>query len=64
MEQRQKAKPVKRCNNKRPRNDTKEQIMQCIIGKCFLWNPSRVSGRSMFRGIYQLKTSQLNGILS
>ena len=52
---------IKRCNNKRSRNDTKEQIMQCIIGKYVFSEILQGvgSGRSIFRGIYQLKTKSI-----
>lgn len=49
---------IKRCNNKRSRNDTKEQIMQCIIGKYVFSEilQGEDSGRSIFREMYKLKT--------
>ena len=49
---------IKRCNNKRARNDTTEQIMQCIIGKYVFSEilQGEDSGRSIFREIYELKT--------
>ena len=60
MEQRQKLSQINRCN-KRARNDTKEQIMQCIIGKYVFSEILQGvgSGRSIFRGIYQLKTKSI-----
>ena len=49
---------IKRCNNKRSRNDTKEQIMQCIIGKYIFSEilQGEDSRRSIFREMYKLKT--------